>query len=42
MADLGKINDMKQSPKIGARRCLMKTFQIDKLLEALEDTIRNP
>ena len=42
LANLGKTNDMKQSLKLGARRCLMKPFQIGELLEALEDTIRNP
>lgn len=42
LTDLGKKKYMEQSLRVGAYRCLMKPFQIEEFLEALDETIRNP
>jgi DNA-binding response OmpR family regulator len=42
LADLGKTRYMEQSLKLGARRCLMKPFQIEELLEAVDEIVRSP
>jgi DNA-binding response OmpR family regulator len=42
MTALGRAKDVQESLRLGARYCLMKPFQIDELLEVLDDAVRNP
>jgi DNA-binding response OmpR family regulator len=41
LADLGKTKYKEQSLRLGADQCLMKPFQIEELLEALDKIISN-
>ncbi len=42
LAGLGRTKDAQESLRLGARYCLMKPFQIEELLEVLDDAVRNP
>jgi DNA-binding response OmpR family regulator len=38
-AGLGKVREVQESQRLGASHCLMKPFQIEELLEVLNDSI---
>lgn len=42
LAGLGRTNDARECLRLGARYCLMKPFQIEELLEVLDDAVRTP
>ncbi len=42
LAGPSETKDAQESLRLGARDCLMKPFQIEELLEVLDDAVRNP